>query len=977
MPRLAALLLAAPLLLGGVARAQICVNVYYEAGTDREGSAAESCDPGLRDLEDKGGWCSESEANCEGGCGAVWCVARAEEDTAAEPSDADAPCTDMDNGLVGRFSYTCASIGTSLDKCTGYDANGFVAGDMCCQCGGGAIPVRAVPPYALQFGQGLSEYELQLQLVGPAAVAGVWTLSAWALYTADYDGCQRFMHARWWDTTGQELGTTGNDCDGVLGWPSTPDVWEQISETFDTDGGVPGTMNWFVGYNQGNTVGSSSITDLQVTGPDGTTWLDDGRFDAGSHISIWVESASYGVSAIVSTPEGESCPSCTACRAGRYRGTGGAGCSSCSAGSVTDTLEQPGATSCAACAPGQYSGSPEQSCRACAVGWVTDRLDQPGATNCSACPAGHYSSSPQESCQACPAGQYSAALHSANCTLCSSMRSGHVTDTGDLPGATACRRDCAGQVHCEWVAGPGRFVCAFGSPLGDGYRSIGNWEFDITDDAYNDGNETIVLTTAASNQFGLARFRLPSPPQWFANVFSVRFELYVGDGSGADGVCVNIGDPSPGGVAEEGVAASVSLCFDEYPNGDNENGVDMFVNGAVVWADLAECSSSEACHPLTLFEDGQWHSVEFSISPDDLGGATIAFEFDGGSSYNGTVHVDDFVPPPEESWLMFAARTGGSTNNHWVRNVAIREQVGMQPLSAIALRSFPTPTCSAATGSGAESTSGGDTQQPKLAVTFSLEQFCERPPSSPATFRKVVHAPPDPRALARSVTRRDIERLNGLSLSEAAKRIGLSEQCYERVRRAMNNGTRNDEATDFVPLATLPDEFEYVGCGEPVTVPGNETCLPLGFETNGPESAYWAAILSNRSCSSFTLASATVEALERLRAKFAGCDGVESLGFESLGSCQAHKMADPTASDGVYQITSAGGTSCESLLTHLCCCPFPSLAFPCTQNRAVVRSNRHGFLRYDDIRRWLGAGAEGIFVRERFYLYVPAHLAIQ
>ena len=49
-------------------------------------------------------------------------------------------CTDTDNGMMGRFSYTCASIDDNLDKCTGYDANGFVAGGMCCQCGGGAIP---------------------------------------------------------------------------------------------------------------------------------------------------------------------------------------------------------------------------------------------------------------------------------------------------------------------------------------------------------------------------------------------------------------------------------------------------------------------------------------------------------------------------------------------------------------------------------------------------------------------------------------------------------------------------------------------------------------------------------------------------------------------------------------------------------------------------------------------------------------------
>ena len=96
-----------------------------------------------------------------------------------------------------------------------------------------------------------------------------------------------------------------------------------------------------------------------------------------------------------------------------------------------------------------------------------------------------------------------------------------------------------------------------------------------------------------------------------------------------------------------------------------------------------------------------------------------------------------------------------------------------------------------------------------------------------------------------------------------------------------------------------------------------------------------------------------------------------SCGFES---CQAHKMADPTASDGVYPITSADGTSCERERADslgLAWLPLHYLESLELRTALVVRSNRHGVLRYDDIRRWLGAGAEGILVRERFYLCVP------
>lgn len=858
------------------ARAQdYCVDHYWVPGTGARGTAEESC----HSMQPKDGWCGESASNCEGGCAGVWCTAAStgtSSDTAGTSSDTTAPCVDVDNGLMGRFSYTCASIGDNLDKCTGYDANGFVAGDMCCQCGGGALQVHVLPSHALRFGQGDSEYELQLTSLGADAVAGVWTLSAWAMYTPDFDGCKKLLHSRWWSGT-TILGTTGSGCDGQIGWPSTAGTWERVSETFDTEGVVPSSMVWFVGYSQSNTAGNSYVTDLQITGPDGSTWINDGTFDGGSHMSLWNPTASYGTFSVVSTPQ-RSCPSCIVCPAGRYSGVvGGTGCSLCPAGSVTNTFDQPGATTCALCPPGRYSQSPQLACRDCSAGSFTDTLDEPGATNCSVCLAGQYSPSPHESCQQCPIGQYNDAPNRTNCTLC---RAG-VTDTHDRPGATRCDmpgRTCAGKVQCEWVEGPARFLCAFGSSLvHKGYRVVLPWEFDLVGDAHNDGNTTLVLTTTQGDQMGLARYRLATPPQWLTDVFTVRFEMYVGDGNGADGMCVNLGDQSPASTAEDGVATGVSLCFDEHPNSDFENGVDLYVDGVVVWEERAECSHGD-CHPMTLFEDARWHSVELTVSPDATGGMTVAFEFDDGT-LNGTAHVDDFdLPPGQESWLMFSARTGGLTNNHWVRNVAIREG-GATPSDVpeeataeggynLTLRSFASPTCSVASGGPAGST-GGDMYPPKLGVAFSSDFLCGLPASSPASSRKIVHAPPDLRAVARVVKREHLEGLDGLPDAIAAKRIGLSLQCYERVLAAMNNSATKEE----VPLVTL-QEFEYVGCGEeqPATQ-DTETCISADYMPDGPESAYWAAILSNQTCLPMPMCNMSATSQDQCR-MIAGRDAV-------------------------------------------------------------------------------------------------------
>jgi len=59
--------------------------------------------------------------------------------------------------------------------------------------------------------------------------------------------------------------------------------------------------------------------------------------------------------------------------------------------------------------------------------------------------------------------------------------------------------------------------------------------------------------------------------------------FYCGDGSGADGLCVNIGGNDMGGrVGEDGVATGVALCLDEWANG-GDHGVAIYYDGAAIW----------------------------------------------------------------------------------------------------------------------------------------------------------------------------------------------------------------------------------------------------------------------------------------------------------------------------------------------------------------------------------------------------------
>jgi hypothetical protein len=193
--------------------------------------------------------------------------------------------------------------------------------------------------------------------------------------------------------------------------------------------------------------------------------------------------------------------------------------------------------------------------------------------------------------------------------------------------------------------------------------------FALTGSALVDG-PVLQLTQAVGGQEGTAF--VPVAGLSTSNSFSVSYMLYVGDGSGADGSCMNLGANSLGGrTGEDGVAEGLSLCFDEWANGDSgDHGIAIFYNGAAVFDGRAQCGNRAGCPPVSFFEDSTWHAVELSLSTRTDGGAYVAFTLDD-AVYGGSGSISSFALP-KPLYLGFTGRTGGAYNNHWVKAISTR-----------------------------------------------------------------------------------------------------------------------------------------------------------------------------------------------------------------------------------------------------------------------------------------------------------------
>ena len=89
--------------------------------------------------------------------------------------------------------------------------------------------------------------------------------------------------------------------------------------------------------------------------------------------------------------------------------------------------------------------------------------------------------------------------------------------------------------------------------------------------------DVLQVTQVAGSQRGAAYMQLPALN--LDEPFRLNFDMYIGDGSGADGMCANVGNDDLGGrVGENGVTEGFAFCFDEWSNGSTESGIKIFYN---------------------------------------------------------------------------------------------------------------------------------------------------------------------------------------------------------------------------------------------------------------------------------------------------------------------------------------------------------------------------------------------------------------
>ncbi|MFM8360017.1 MAG: PA14 domain-containing protein, partial [Verrucomicrobiota bacterium] len=147
----------------------------------------------------------------------------------------------------------------------------------------------------------------------------------------------------------------------------------------------------------------------------------------------------------------------------------------------------------------------------------------------------------------------------------------------------------------------------------------------------------------------------------------VAFELYIGDGSGADGFSFNYGVLPHGSFGEQGAGAGLRVQFDTYPNGWAE-GFDDEANTVEVWyantrlAKVPGVTLRTASHvPVRIRHDAAGLRVE----------------------HNGVTLVENLLIPgwnPQPGWrLGWGARTGGLSDHHRVRQLVLTQPATTVP----------------------------------------------------------------------------------------------------------------------------------------------------------------------------------------------------------------------------------------------------------------------------------------------------------
>ena len=224
-------------------------------------------------------------------------------------------------------------------------------------------------------------------------------------------------------------------------------------------------------------------------------------------------------------------------------------------------------------------------------------------------------------------------------------------DYEDLAGGTSA--DCDGSgIPDECESGSG-IVQTFDGAGGAFYQLNGSAE--VISNAAR-------LTPATASQIGSLVFE-QRPFKQVAS-FTASFDFRIGGGTGADGFSFAILDSTRYSTAaqfgEQGPGGnSLVLQFDTYANsGENNNHLDLIFNGV----------SLGTYNPTFDLNNNQWHSAWVSFDGQSV---TVELTPNGGSAETAYDSVAVSGYSPVTTLFGFGARTGGSTDEHWVDNITV------------------------------------------------------------------------------------------------------------------------------------------------------------------------------------------------------------------------------------------------------------------------------------------------------------------
>ncbi|MFH0869533.1 MAG: DUF2341 domain-containing protein [archaeon] len=180
---------------------------------------------------------------------------------------------------------------------------------------------------------------------------------------------------------------------------------------------------------------------------------------------------------------------------------------------------------------------------------------------------------------------------------------------------------------------------------------------------YIDATWGVRLTVAANDLLGYLYY-IKNPGVGFYGYY----ETWAGGGSGADATWIGVHDNSASSAREDVVDGGYHFTVDEYGTNGN-NGRIAFTKSTVDnGAPIASWTNNN-------LDDSAWHTLEVYFYNNGTT-ANAELYYDGVLRVNGT---DSSPQSTSGNYMSFAGRTGGETNQHYIRKIIIRKYVDPEP----------------------------------------------------------------------------------------------------------------------------------------------------------------------------------------------------------------------------------------------------------------------------------------------------------